>query len=69
MLSLTRCRELLPSGAQGMSDAELEKLRGQLYLLAQAVCETCEGRPSRSMRDSSALEANDLRGYDHGGSE
>lgn len=35
MLSLTQCRELLPASEAGISDAELDRLRHQLYELAQ----------------------------------
>ena len=69
MVSLTRCRELLPPGAQGMSDAELEKLRGQFYLLAQTVFEVGEDRRGRSVRHNSTLDTDDGRAYDRGGQE
>ncbi len=36
MLSLRRCRELLPRDAT-LSDAELEELRGLLYVLAEVL--------------------------------
>ncbi len=50
-----------------MSDAELEKLRGQFYLLAQAVCEVGEDQLGRSMRHNSTLDTDDRRAYDGGG--
>ena len=34
MLSIDRCRQLLGPAAVGMSDAQIERLRGQLYGLA-----------------------------------
>jgi hypothetical protein len=34
MLSIDRCRQLLGPAAIGMSDIQIERLRGQLYGLA-----------------------------------
>ena len=52
-----------------MSDAELEKLRGQLYLLAQTVLKSGEDRFCRSIRHNSTLDTDDGQAYDHGGLE
>ena len=52
-----------------MSDAELEKLREQLYLLAQALFEVGEDRPGRSATPNSTLDTDGRRAYDLGGQE
>ena len=69
VLSLTRCRELLPPAAQEMSDAELERLRGQFYRLAQTAFEVGADRRGRSMTTNSTLDTDDRRAYDRGGQE
>lgn len=50
-----------------MPDADLEKLRGQFYLLAQAVCEVGEDQLGLSMRHNSTLDTDDGQAYDRGG--
>ena len=52
-----------------MSDAELEKLRGQLYLLAQTVFEVGKDGLVRSVTPNSTLDTDGGQAYDHGGRE
>jgi hypothetical protein len=51
MLSIDRCREILGAAATGMSDAQIDRLRRELYWLADiAVSMFLESRqpPARS---------------------
>ena len=43
MLSLERCRGLLPAGEAQITDTELEQLRGQLYQLAHMALDLVVG--------------------------
>ncbi len=52
-----------------MSDAELEKLRGQLYRLAQTVFEVGRDGLGRRMTPNSTLDTDGGQAYDHGGRE
>ena len=59
VLSLTRCRELLPASEVGISDSDLERLREQLYQLARAVLEFVDGdrRPAQRITSVAALDS------------
>ena len=50
-----------------MPDAELEKLRGQLYRLARAVFEVGRDGLGRRMTPNSTLDTDGRRAYDLGG--
>ena len=52
-----------------MSDAELEKLREQLYKLAQTVFEVGEDGLCRHVKPNLTLDTDDRRAYDRGGKE
>lgn len=53
MLSLERCRELLGPGCQ-LSDEELERLREQLYALADIVTTVFAERPTSGSNPATA---------------
>ena len=71
MLSLTRCRELLPASEAEISDAELDQLRHQLYGLAHVILDvgvTGDGRSASSVASSAIRLDSDPAGtYDAGG--
>ena len=70
MLSLTRCRELLPASEAGISDAELERLRHQLYEMAHMVLDVVTGdrRPTSPVALSKiSLDSDPAGAYDPGG--
>ena len=71
MLSLTRCRELLPASEAGISDAELDRLRHQLYELAHMMLDVVvvgDGRlASRGASDVITLDSDPAGPYDTGG--
>ncbi len=52
-----------------MSDADLERLREQFYLLAQTVFEVGEDGLGRSATPTSTLDSDARRAYDRGGQE
>ena len=52
-----------------MPDVELEKLREQLYRLAQTVFEVSKDELGRSVTPNSTLDMDDRRDYDLGGQE
>ena len=49
MLSLTRCRELLPPGST-LTDAELVEFVDQLYQLAEVVWSCAKSEPKTAIR-------------------
>ncbi len=49
MLSLTRCRELLPPGSR-LTDAELAEVVDRLYQLAEVVYACAKSEPSTGRR-------------------
>ena len=70
MLSLTRCRELLPVSEAEISDAELDRLRHQLYEMAHMVLDVIvvdrrQAAPGAS--SMTTLDSDPAGAYDPGG--
>ena len=60
VLSLTRCRELLPASEDWISDSELEALREQLYQLARLCVAESVGRGTQPSDRATSVEIVDF---------
>ena len=72
MLSLTRCRELLPASEAEISDADLDRLRHQLYEMAHMVLDVVVGGTGQAAPGASSmitLDSDPGGAYDAGGNE
>ena len=72
VLSLRRCRALLPASEAGISDAELDRLRRQLYEVAHMVLDIVVGdHPPASPVAShlTPLDSDSAEAYHPGGDE
>jgi len=59
MLSVERCREILGDKAAGMTDAQMEQARDQLYVLARIVIDMYHDEEKRRMIEAEMQTSRD----------